>query len=130
VANKIETRTEPLAAPPAFASEQELPSLTPPREAGPDKRKELNNFDFLRFAAASLVILHHSYALLLKPEPFFAITGAFSFGDFAVAVFFVISGFLITASYERCRSAFPFLLSRFLDYWSSQYKIRRGCILQ
>jgi peptidoglycan/LPS O-acetylase OafA/YrhL len=82
-----------------------------------ENRKELNNFDFLRFAAATLVIVHHSYALLLKPEPLYTITGVFSFGDFAVAVFFVISGFLITASFERCRAAVPFLLSRFLRMW-------------
>jgi peptidoglycan/LPS O-acetylase OafA/YrhL len=82
-----------------------------------EKRKEFNNFDFLRFAAATLVILHHSYALLVKPEPLFTIIGAFSYGDFAVAVFFVISGFLITASYERCRALVPFLMSRFLRMW-------------
>jgi peptidoglycan/LPS O-acetylase OafA/YrhL len=115
--NKTESSASTLAGATGSVSAQ---GFVQPRavEELSDKRKEFNNFDFLRFAAATLVILHHSYALLAKPEPLYAfITSVISFGDFAVAVFFVISGFLITASFERCRAVVPFLSSRFLRMW-------------
>ncbi|PWT96051.1 MAG: acyltransferase [Candidatus Melainabacteria bacterium] len=114
--NKTDTSASTLAGAPSSVAPQDLVHKRAAQELS-DKGNEFNNFDFLRFAAATLVILHHSYALLVKPEPLFTITGAFSFGDFAVGVFFVISGFLITASYERCRAVVPFLSSRFLRMW-------------
>jgi peptidoglycan/LPS O-acetylase OafA/YrhL len=115
--NKTDIGASVLASARPGVISQEVAPIPPVILAEADKRKELNNFDFLRFAAAALVILHHSYALLFKPEPLFTLIGAFSFGDFAVAVFFVISGFLITSSYERCRAILPFVLSRFLRMW-------------
>jgi len=63
-----------------------------------------NNFDFLRFFAASLVVFTHSF--MFSPtgsatEPLSYISpGRVNSGGLAVAVFFVISGFLITMSYE------------------------------
>lgn len=59
-----------------------------------------NNFDFLRFFAASLVILTHSYGLTgIKGEPFIWLSGYDSAGRLAVNIFFIISGFLITKSW-------------------------------
>ena len=60
-----------------------------------------NNFNLIRFIAASLVLYSHSFALVLggaRYEPLYNTIG-FSWGSIAVDVFFVTSGFLITASY-------------------------------
>ena len=54
--------------------------------------------DVLRLGAATLVIVAHSYNLTLHEEPFRRFGGP-EFGDIAVAVFFAISGFLVTASW-------------------------------
>jgi len=75
-----------------------------------------NNFDILRLALAVLVVLNHSYGLLLgpsAPEPMVVLTrGQVGFGDLAVDFFFVISGFLITASWINSRSLPRFLSKR------------------
>jgi peptidoglycan/LPS O-acetylase OafA/YrhL len=62
--------------------------------------------DVLRLAAATLVIVAHSYNLTNHAEPLRRFGGP-DFGDIAVAVFFAISGFLVTASWisdSRLRS--------------------------
>lgn len=75
-----------------------------------------NNFDFLRWALAVLVILSHSFALLSgsdETEPLMRWTGSqLTFGGLAVNWFFVISGFLITHSWLRCKSLPRFLRKR------------------
>ena len=61
-----------------------------------------NNFDFLRFIAALLVIITHSVTLTgagIHPLKSFS-NGQIRVGDLAVDVFFTMSGFLITASYS------------------------------
>ena len=78
-----------------------------------------NNFDFLRFLFASLVILSHSYLLLrsdaVGADPLWFATGKrMSFGALAVAGFFAISGFLITQSWLRSRSVSEYLRKRVL----------------
>ena len=61
-----------------------------------------NNFDLIRFAAASLVLFSHAYALSrLDHKPIVALTGYESGGAIGVATFFVISGYLVAASYLR-----------------------------
>ena len=59
-----------------------------------------NNFDLLRFVAATLVLIDHSFVLTGRhglPGPFVYET----LGGFAVAVFFIISGFLVAGSWQR-----------------------------
>ncbi len=75
-----------------------------------------NNFDFLRFVAASLVLLGHCFWLTgrLPEEPLRPLTGGTDMADLAVDVFFVISGFLITASYLHGSSNLSFVLKRAL----------------
>lgn len=75
-----------------------------------------NNFDFLRFFAATLVLLVHSYPLTGRrpDEPIELLTGYENGGEFAVAVFFVISGYLITSSWINSSSARSFLIKRAL----------------
>lgn len=79
-------------------------------------RHESNNFDDLRLAAASMVVLGHAYVLTGRPgdEPLAAHTGIGGFGELGVSVFFVISGFLVTMSYERLKDLRAFLANRCL----------------
>ena len=75
-----------------------------------------NNFDFLRFLFASLVMVNHGYLLLQyheHPEPLsWAMDGRTNFGVWSVACFFSISGFLISQSWERSRGVGDFLRKR------------------
>jgi peptidoglycan/LPS O-acetylase OafA/YrhL len=64
-----------------------------------DRRR--NNFDALRFGLASAVIWSHCYALAGRPmDPVFRLTGQIDAGSLAVEAFFVLSGFLITQSWD------------------------------
>ena len=75
-----------------------------------------NNIDFVRIVLALLVILSHSYPLALgyeRTEPFAVLSrGQVTGGHIAVDLFFILSGFLITASYERSSSAASYLRKR------------------
>jgi peptidoglycan/LPS O-acetylase OafA/YrhL len=73
-----------------------------------------NNYDLIRFICASLVIFSHSF-LSGSTEPLGYISKGFiDFGNLAVRVFFVISGFLVTQSFLRRRHLFSFLEARCL----------------
>jgi peptidoglycan/LPS O-acetylase OafA/YrhL len=78
--------------------------------------KRANNFDFLRLFFAFLVIFAHSYAIAtggLSGEPVVRFTrGQVNAGTVAVDSFFIISGFLITASFERSRSLVSYFKKR------------------
>jgi len=67
-----------------------------------------NNFDMIRLAMALLVIWSHSWALYSNSEHLEplsrATNGIYNAGNIGVWVFFIISGFLVTASFERSRS--------------------------
>lgn len=75
-----------------------------------------NNIDFVRICLALLVIFSHSYPLTLgneQTEPFSLLSkGQVTGGHIAVDLFFILSGFLIAASYERSSSAWSFLRKR------------------
>ena len=69
------------------------------RELDEKLRAHDNNFDALRLSFAVLVLFSHSYALLGRPDEFFVrLLGYDDGGGFAVAGFFVISGFLVGRS--------------------------------
>lgn len=73
-----------------------------------------NNFNLIRAIAATAVLVSHAYPIALgpgTPEPLKALTGH-ALGSIAVYVFFVISGFLITASYLRSSGPVSFLVAR------------------
>jgi peptidoglycan/LPS O-acetylase OafA/YrhL len=82
-----------------------------------------NAFAFLRMVLALLVIVCHCFALGgVGTDPLARITeGQHSLGETAVAIFFLLSGFLITRSGLRSRSVARFLWHRFLrifpGYW-------------
>lgn len=75
-----------------------------------------NNFNLLRFVAATAVLVSHSYALATgdaETEPLRHLLGM-SLGDIAVGLFFITSGFLVTGSLlSKCNTT-EFFLSRAL----------------
>ena len=75
-----------------------------------------NNFNLIRFIAASLVLISHSYPLAMGkgfPEPL-SEPLATSWGSIAVDVFFVASGFFIAASFSLKSSFKSFVMARIL----------------
>ena len=73
-----------------------------------------NNFNLIRFCAATAVLVSHAWPVALGPaqiEPLKAALGH-SLGQLALYVFFALSGFFITASFERSQSAAVFITAR------------------
>lgn len=75
-----------------------------------------NSFDALRLAAAVMVVVGHCYVLSGRSgdEPLIRFTGLGGFGELGVSVFFVISGFLVAASWLRLQHLAPYLANRVL----------------
>lgn len=76
-----------------------------------------NNLDFLRFALAFLVVFSHSFSLPGHEEwePFRWLTNnQIDGGAMAVNFFFIISGFLVTQSWQRSKSPLDYLKKRVL----------------
>ena len=75
-----------------------------------------NNFNLIRFIAASLVLFSHSFALAIgsvDAEPLRGIVGM-AWGGIAVDIFFITSGFLITGSYVSKHNVIAFMWARVL----------------
>jgi peptidoglycan/LPS O-acetylase OafA/YrhL len=94
---------------------EQVPQVQPVPHGRVDHRQ--NNFDVLRFLMAVLVIWSHCYPLgingLNNFEPLFRwTTGRSTFGSVAVDVFFIISGYLVTMSWQRSRSPWHYLKKR------------------
>lgn len=75
--------------------------------------RRTNNFDALRLLAAFAVVAGHAAVLRGAPEHAPAVFGI-HVHVLGVAVFFAISGWLITGSWERSRSVPQFVVSRAL----------------
>jgi peptidoglycan/LPS O-acetylase OafA/YrhL len=72
-------------------------------------------FDTLRLFAATLVLLSHAFSLTDSAEPVSRLSnGQTAAGPLGVAVFFVISGFLISASFDRSHGISEFVVRRAL----------------
>jgi peptidoglycan/LPS O-acetylase OafA/YrhL len=84
------------------------------KESFPDERR--NNFDALRLIAAASVLFTHAYLVSVgnnDAEPFRQLLGA-GIGVYGVAIFFVVSGYLITKSWFNTQNALNFAVKRFL----------------
>lgn len=77
-----------------------------------------NNFDAIRLLAAVGVIFSHAYPALVgsnKTEFFYVLSGGqTTLGDLCVAIFFIISGLLITQSFLRSASLIDYFTNRIL----------------
>ncbi len=88
----------------------------------PTEHNRLNNFDFVRILAASMVVFAHSFDILTplekvssNSEPLRVATqGNMSFGSLGVIIFFCLSGYLITQSLSNSRNYSSFLTKRVL----------------
>jgi peptidoglycan/LPS O-acetylase OafA/YrhL len=120
-----------------------LPTAAP-REAGgiarvieAADRSRKNNFDFLRFLLAGLVVYSHSFLLLLghtaayaRAEPFSRLTGGkLNGGELAVDGFFAISGFLIVQSWLRSGSVWLYLRKRIARIYPAFLVSAAFCLL-
>lgn len=77
---------------------------------------QTNNFNFIRFVLASMVLLSHAPELIdgNRRRELLSIVcrGNFSFGEVAVAGFFILSGYLITKSWHEQPDLVKFLEKR------------------
>lgn len=77
-----------------------------------------NNFDFIRLIAAVLVVFSHSFPLTLgddQQEWLTILTNKqVTFGSIAVFIFFIVSGYLITRSYDKSKNLLKFFKARML----------------
>lgn len=88
------------------------------RTVGNSLRGRENNFDFIRFIAAVLVIYSHAFPLTGGDEKsgivYMLLAYDDSMGSFGVNIFFILSGFLVTMSYMRTQNVRTFLKARAL----------------
>jgi peptidoglycan/LPS O-acetylase OafA/YrhL len=76
-----------------------------------------NNFDFIRWLAATMVVFSHEFAIVggADSEPLAQLTGGFAtFGTLGVDIFFVVSGLLVTRSLIEREAIGFFIASRAL----------------
>lgn len=73
-----------------------------------------NRFDTLRLFAALLVLWSHAFPLGGRPElePLARYTGLDTLGGLGVAIFFVLSGYLLVLSWERNPNVWAFTRNR------------------
>src|SRR6266436_7051048 len=86
-----------------------------------------NNFDALRLLAAISVIFSHSFLIAegtQNNEPLILLTGNQSIlGLAGVFVFFAISGFLVTQSFEQTANPLNFLAKRALRIFPGLFTV-------
>lgn len=93
-----------------------LQAVFPGPKLGEVARGRDNNLNLIRALAATAVLVSHAYPISLgmgADEPLGSIFGK-SLGSLAVDIFFVISGYLIAASFARSESLAQFVAARVL----------------
>jgi peptidoglycan/LPS O-acetylase OafA/YrhL len=95
-----------------------MPRLSGPSLAELADRGRDNNCDILRFGAATAVVFAHAFLVAegsCDREPLSILSrGQTNLGGASVALFFILSGFLITKSYDTAPNAVAFLARRAL----------------
>lgn len=89
-----------------------------------------NNFNLIRFIAASLVLFSHSFALVFgagEAEPMHSTLGI-TWGSIAVDIFFVTSGFLIAGSYFSRNNLIAFVWARVLRIYPALFVAILFCV--
>lgn len=89
-----------------------------------------NNFNLIRFIAAFGVLFSHSFSLAMgssDTEPFKLLFGM-SFGQIAVDIFFISSGFLIANSLFVKKNLLNFLWARFLRIYPGLFVALLFCV--
>lgn len=76
-------------------------------------RSRDNAFDVLRLLAAALVLVSHCFALTGRSDPL-ADAGGGTMGELGVLMFFAMSGFLVSQSWDAVPRVVPFALKRAL----------------
>ncbi|MEO7911592.1 MAG: acyltransferase [Roseiflexaceae bacterium] len=93
---------------------------------------QANNFDALRFFLATLVVFSHSFALtnVAGFEPLNWLTSETTYlGEQAVNAFFIISGYLITASWMRSPHLLSYFQKRVLRIYPGFIVVSLICLL-
>lgn len=96
-------------APPDFPG-RAVPQQASAPDAAIVDRLTTNNFDLLRLIFASTVVVFH--VGVLTQEPSLAWMQQWVSGTFGLQGFFVVSGFLVTMSYDRSRSLISYARKR------------------
>ena len=90
--------------------------MTPRGPAAPEEGVHVaNSFDLLRIVAALMVLFSHEFALTGRREP--AIDNWQSIGGVGLLIFFVMSGYLVTESWQRDPNVWRFGIRRLLRIW-------------
>jgi peptidoglycan/LPS O-acetylase OafA/YrhL len=90
-----------------------------------------NRFDILRLFAAWLVLFSHCYPLGGRgdSEPLASTLGIDTLGGVGVAIFFVLSGYLVTLSLERSPNLFEFARRRALRIYPALVTVCLLCVV-
>ncbi|AFZ67739.1 acyltransferase family protein [Deinococcus peraridilitoris] len=98
----------------------------------PDSSR-FNNFDVLRFFGALLVFISHATFVptgSLWADPLYALSGGqMTIGWIGVGLFFVVSGYLITQSWERRRGVLAFFRARAMRIYPALIVVVLGIFL-
>lgn len=88
--------------------------MTVLRDSSVQSDRRYNNFDLLRLLAAWFVLFSHCYPLAGRPgsDPYSTYVGLDTLGGLGVSIFFVLSGYLVTQSWDRARGPIDFIWKR------------------
>ncbi len=89
-----------------------------------------NNFDFLRLFFSILVIVSHSYPLLYgnnDREPLMRLSGQMTLGSVSVDMFFIMSGYLISTSWNNTSDVRSFAMKRIKRIYPGLFVVNLIC---